>query len=46
MTSKCIILDTNAVLRFITGDNAEKCLKVSELLDKNVPLEVIAEFSL
>ena len=41
-----IILDTNAVLRFITGDNIEKCNKVSELLsiaDCIVPIEVIVE---
>jgi predicted nucleic-acid-binding protein len=41
-----VILDTNAVLRFITGDNIEKCQKVSELIDTNdciVPIEVIAE---
>ena len=46
MTAGTIILDTNAVLRFITGDNSEKCLKVSDILDKNdciVPIEVIAE---
>jgi len=46
LTSKDIILDTNAVLRFITGDDSEKCLRVSEILDKNdcfVPVEVIAE---
>jgi len=46
MTTKEVILDTNAVLRFITGDNIEKCQKVSDLLDKNdciVPIEVIAE---
>jgi predicted nucleic-acid-binding protein len=46
LTTRGVILDTNAVLRFITGDNIEKCQKVSELLDKNdcvVPVEVIAE---
>ena len=46
MTGKEIILDTNAVLRFITGDNIEKCQKVSDLIDTNdciVPIEVIAE---
>lgn len=46
MTKKEIILDTNAVLRFITGDNIEKCQKVSDLLDNYaciVPTEVIAE---
>jgi predicted nucleic-acid-binding protein len=46
LTGKEIILDTNAVLRFITGDNIEKCQKVSDLIDINdciVPIEVIAE---
>ena len=46
MTNKEVILDTNAVLRFITGDNIEKCQKVSELIDTDnciVPIEVIAE---
>ena len=46
MTNKEVILDTNAVLRFITGDDMEKCLKVSELIDTCnciVPTEVIAE---
>jgi len=46
LTGKEIILDTNAVLRFITGDNIEKCQKVSDLIDTNnciVPIEVIAE---
>jgi predicted nucleic-acid-binding protein len=46
LTTKEVILDTNAVLRFITGDNIEKCQKVSDLLDKSdciVPVEVIAE---
>ena len=46
MTKKEVILDTNAVLRFITSDNIEKCLKVSETIDTNdciVPVEVIAE---
>ena len=46
MTAKDIILDTNAILRFITGDNIEKCQKVSDLLDKSncvVFIEVIAE---
>jgi predicted nucleic-acid-binding protein len=46
LTGKKIILDTNAVLRFITGDNIEKCQKVSDLIDTNdciVPIEVIAE---
>ena len=46
MTTKEVILDTNAVLRFITGDNIEKCQKVSDILDNSdciVPVEVIAE---
>ena len=46
MTKKEVILDTNAVLRFITGDNTEKCKKVSGLIDTNdciVPVEVIVE---
>jgi predicted nucleic-acid-binding protein len=46
LTNREVILDTNAVLRFITGDNIEKCQKVSELIDTNdciVPIEVIAE---
>ena len=46
MPDKEIILDTNAVLRFITGDNPEKSQKVSELIENNrciVPIEVIAE---
>jgi predicted nucleic-acid-binding protein len=46
LTNREVILDTNAVLRFITGDNAEKCRKVSDLIDTNdciVPIEVIAE---
>ena len=46
MTSNEIILDTNAVLRFIIGDNAKKLQKVSKLIEENdciVPLEVIAE---
>jgi predicted nucleic-acid-binding protein len=46
MPDKKVILDTNAVLRFITGDNIEKCQKVSDLIntnDCNVPIEVIAE---
>ena len=40
------MLDTNAVLRFITGDNKEKCNAVSELLDNAdciVSIEVLAE---
>jgi predicted nucleic-acid-binding protein len=46
LTNREIILDTNALLRFITGDNAEKCQKVSDLIDTDdciVPVEVIAE---
>ena len=46
MADKEVILDTNAVLRFITGDNIEKCQKVSELIDSSdciVPTKVIAE---
>jgi predicted nucleic-acid-binding protein len=46
LTNREVILDTNALLRFITGDNIEKCQKVSELIDSNdciVPIEVIAE---
>ena len=46
MANNKILLDTNAVLRFITGDNAEKSQKVSELISDNecvVPIEVIAE---
>jgi predicted nucleic-acid-binding protein len=46
LTKKEVILDTNAVLRFITGDNMEKCKKVSDLIDTSdciVPIEVIAE---
>ena len=46
MTSKDIILDTNAVLRFITGDDTERLQKVIELLDTVnciVPIEVVAE---
>ena len=46
MTTKEVILDTNAILRFITGDNIEKCQRVSGVLDKSdciVPVEVIAE---
>ena len=49
MTKKEVILDTNAVLRFITGDNIEKCLKVSEMIDTSdciVPIEVIRYFPL
>jgi predicted nucleic-acid-binding protein len=46
LAKKEVILDTNAVLRFITGDNTEKCLKASEMIDTSdciVPVEVIAE---
>ena len=46
MNNKKVILDTNAVLRFITGDNIEKSQKVSDLISNNdciVPIEVIAE---
>jgi predicted nucleic acid-binding protein len=46
LTGRKVILDTNALLRFITGDNIEKCQKVSDLIDTNdciVPIEVIAE---
>jgi len=46
LTNNEVILDTNAVLRFITGDNIEKCQKVSDLINTNdciVPIEVIAE---
>jgi predicted nucleic-acid-binding protein len=46
VTVKSIILDTNAVLRFITGDNEEESRAVSELLNANdciIPVEVIAE---
>jgi len=46
MTAKEIILDTNTVLRFITGDNIEKSDKISALIDSTdciVPIEVIAE---
>jgi predicted nucleic-acid-binding protein len=46
MTAKSIILDTNAVLRFITGDNEEESRTVSDLLNTNdciIPIEVIAE---
>jgi len=46
LTAKEVILDTNAVLRFITGDNFEKFQKVADLIDTSdciVPIEVIAE---
>ena len=46
MTSKEVMLDANAVLRFITGDNVEKWKKVSDLIDTSdciVSIEVIAE---
>jgi len=35
LTNREVILDTNALLRFITGDNIEKCQKVSDLIDSN-----------
>ena len=46
MADKKTILDTNAVLRFITGDDAQKSQKVSDFISNNdcvVPIEVIAE---
>jgi predicted nucleic-acid-binding protein len=46
MTPKHIILDTNAVLRFIINDNPSKNVEVATLLNKEnciVPVEVIAE---
>jgi predicted nucleic-acid-binding protein len=46
LTSKDIILDTNAVLRFIIGDDTERLQKVIELLDTVdciVPIEVVVE---
>ena len=46
MTDKKIILDTNALLRFITGDDPEKSQKVSDFINSNdciVPIEVIVE---
>ena len=46
MTGQKTILDTNALLRFITGDNAEKSQKVSDFINTSdciVPIEVIAE---
>ena len=46
MTSREVILDTNAVLRFLVGDKPDKSQKVSELLNTTdciVPIEVIAE---
>jgi predicted nucleic-acid-binding protein len=46
LTNREVILDTNALLRFITGDNIEKCQKVSDLIESNdciVPIEVITE---
>jgi len=46
LTFKAVIIDTNAVLRFITGDDIERWQKVSDLLDTSdciVPVEVIAE---
>ena len=46
MTNKKIMLDTNAVLRFITDDNQEKSEKVEDMIntaDCIVSIEVIAE---
>jgi len=46
LTTKEVILDANAVLRFITCDNVEKWKKVSALIDTSdciVSIEVIAE---
>jgi len=46
MPSKKVILDTNAVLRFIVGDKPDKQLTVAELISSNdciIPIEVIAE---
>ena len=46
MTNRKVMLDTNAVLRFITNDNHEKSKKVSDLIktvDCIVSVEVIAE---
>jgi len=46
LTNREVILDTNAVLRFITSDNIEKCRKVSDLINAKdciVPIEVIVE---
>jgi predicted nucleic acid-binding protein len=46
MTAKSIIIDTNAVLRFVTGDNEDESNAVSDLLNTNdciMPVEVIAE---
>jgi len=46
LTSNDIILDTNAVLRFLVGDKPDKTQMVSELLDKAdciITTEVIVE---
>jgi predicted nucleic-acid-binding protein len=46
VTNKKVVLDTNAVLRFITDDNKEKSKKVSDLLSSSdciVTIEVIVE---
>jgi len=46
VTSGKVMLDTNAVLRFITNDDGEKSEAVADLLsaaDCAVPVEVIAE---
>jgi predicted nucleic-acid-binding protein len=46
MTQELVILDTNAVIRFIIDDDTEKSKMVSILLNEKdciVPLEVIAE---
>jgi predicted nucleic-acid-binding protein len=46
MTIKKVMLDTNAVLRFITDDDKEKSKKVSDLINNTdciVTIEVIAE---
>jgi predicted nucleic-acid-binding protein len=46
VTRKSIILDANAVIRFILDDDKEKSIIVANILNENectVPLEVIAE---
>lgn len=46
MTNRKVMLDTSAVLRFITDDDREKSRKVSELIntvDCIVSIEIIAE---
>ena len=46
MTKRKVMLDTNAVLRFITDDDREKSRKVSELINTVnciVSIEIIAE---